>query len=189
MYRLLSYLVKTGILCEIRNIAVHLTIHLYVLHYITAISLQSAIEIMQIMNTAHLACRSIKQFRRYSLRQRVSLLSVLLIAGNEVITVLLYHSIQFRNLVRRILQIRIHRYHHISLCLLETTEERRTLSVVAAELYSFHFRMIFSQFLYHVPGIVRRAVVHEDNFKCETLALHNTLNPSIQLWQRLILII
>ena len=120
MNRFLANLVETGILCQIRYVAVHLAIHLDVFHNITAVSLQTTIEVMQIVYAAYLPCRGIEELRRDSLRERVTLLTVHLVSRHEVITFLRYHPVEFRNLVGRILQVGIHSYHHIACSFLES---------------------------------------------------------------------
>lgn len=46
-----AYLAETGIFCQIRNIAVHFAIYLNVLDNLLAVSLQSTVEIVQVMDT------------------------------------------------------------------------------------------------------------------------------------------
>ena len=46
-----AYLAETGIFCKIRNIAVHFAIYLNVLDNLLAVSLQSTVEIVQVMDT------------------------------------------------------------------------------------------------------------------------------------------
>ena len=80
MDHLLANLVETGILGQIGNIAVHLTIDLDILHHILAIGLQAAIEVVQILDATHLAGRCIEQFRWKGLRDRV--ITFLLVAAH-----------------------------------------------------------------------------------------------------------
>ena len=63
MDHLLANLVESGVLCEIRNVAVHLAIHLDVFHHVATIGLQAAIEVVQVLDAAHFAGGGIKQFR------------------------------------------------------------------------------------------------------------------------------
>ena len=62
VYYFLTYLVETGIFCQIGNETVHLAEHLYVLYHITAVGFQPAVEIVKVLNAAHLACRGIEEF-------------------------------------------------------------------------------------------------------------------------------
>ena len=139
---LLAYLVEPRILCEIRDVAVHLSIYLDILHNLFPISLQSAVEIMKVMYARHLAGRGIEELRGYGLGQRIALAAVHLVAADKVITVIHYHAVKLGNLVGRILKVGIHGNHNISLSLLKTTEEGGRLAVVAPELYAMHFIML-----------------------------------------------
>ncbi len=74
MNRFFAYLGKACILGKIWDVTMHLTIYLDVLDYVAAISLQSAVEVMQIVYAAYLAGSSIEEFGRDGLAQRISLL-------------------------------------------------------------------------------------------------------------------
>ena len=79
MNRLFAYLGKTCILGKIWDITMHLTIYLNILDYVEAISLQTAVEVMQIVDAAYLACSSIEELGRDGLAQRISFFTVLLL--------------------------------------------------------------------------------------------------------------
>ena len=64
VYGLLSNLVETGILGKVGDETVHLTEHLNVLDDLTAIGLQSAVEVMQVIDTADLAGGGIEELGR-----------------------------------------------------------------------------------------------------------------------------
>ena len=141
LHHLLTDLVKTCILGQIGNITMHLTIYLDILHHRFAIGLQTAVEVMQVFDTAHLTGCSVEEFRRQCFRDGI--VAFLLITTYQIITLFLDHSIEFWYLVRRILKVCIHRDNHITLCLFETTIERRTLAVVPAELDAPHHIGLF----------------------------------------------
>ena len=52
---------------KVRNLEVHIVIDFYVLDYDVLVSLQSAVEIVQVRNAGEFACRSVEQFCRYGL--------------------------------------------------------------------------------------------------------------------------
>lgn len=74
----LTDLGESGVFGQIGDIAVHLTVYLNVLHHVASVSLQSAVEVMEIVYTGDLTCRSVEELRRDRLRQRV--VALLLIA-------------------------------------------------------------------------------------------------------------
>ena len=149
VYHLLADLIESRILSQIGDKAVHLSIHLDILHHILAVSLQSAVEVVQVLDPAHLPCRGIEQLGGNGLRKRV--VAFLLIARYEVIAAVYDHVIQFGNLVGRVLKVGIHRNNHVALGLLEATVEGRTLSVVSAELDAFHVLVLLTQLTDHCP--------------------------------------
>ena len=187
VHHLLADAVETGVLCQIGDVAVHLSIHFDVLHHVLAIGLQAAVEVVQVLDAAYLACRGVKQFGGQCLRQGV--IPLLLIARNKVIPVYLDHLEQGWNLVGRVLKVGIHRNHHVALSLLEAAIKGRTLAVIAAKLDAVHLGMRLRQFLNHVPRMVGGTVVHKNHFKGEVVGVHHTLNPSIQFRQRLFFVI
>ena len=79
MNRLFANLGKAGVLGKIWDVAMHLAIYLDVLDYFAAISLQSAVKVMEIMDSTNLTGCSIEQFGRDGLAERVALLAVLLV--------------------------------------------------------------------------------------------------------------
>mgnify|MGYP007107555695 CR=1 FL=1 len=121
--RLFAYLVEACVLGQVWDVAVHLAINLDILHHVAAISFQSAVEVVQIVDAAHLACCGIEELGRNGLGEWVALLAVHLVARYEVITFLGYHLVETWYLVWRILQVGIHGDDHVALCLLESTVE------------------------------------------------------------------
>ena len=170
--------VESGVLGQIRDIAVHLAVHLDVLYYVLAVCFKAAVEVVQVIYSAYFTCRCVKQLCGDGLRQGV--VALLLISRNKVVAVFGYHSVKFRYLVGRVLQVGIHCYHHVALCFLESAEQGRTFSVVAAEFYALHAFVLLAQPAYHLPRTVGRAVVDEYYFIREIVFLHHTLNPCVE---------
>ena len=134
VYGLFANLIKAGILGQIGNEAVHLAKYLDILDHLIAIGLQTAVEVVQILDAADLAGRGIEELRGDGLRQRVTLTAVLLVAAHQVVFLVHNHVVQLRNLVGRVLQVGIHRDDDVALSLLETAVEGRALAVVTTEL-------------------------------------------------------
>ena len=149
VHHLLAYLAEAGVLCQIWYVAVHLAVDLNVLDHILAVGFQAAVEVVQVWYSAYLACRGIEKLCRNGLRQWV--VAFLLVARNEVEAVLGNHLVESGNLVGGVLQVGIHRYDYVALGLFEAAVKRGTLSVVAAELYSPYFWVVFLKFFDDVP--------------------------------------
>ena len=67
--------------------------------------------------------------------------------------------------VHIVLQVGVHGYHDVALCLFETTEQCRRLPVVAAELNApYLVRSLCLQLLDYLPGTVGTSVVNENHF-------------------------
>ena len=71
LYHLLPDLIEAGILGQIRDIAVHLSIHLDILHHRLAVCFQAAVEVVQVLDTADLPGCRIEELRGQGLRDRV----------------------------------------------------------------------------------------------------------------------
>ena len=77
---LLANLVKSGVLGQIGDVAMHLSIHLDVFHHVFAVGLESTVEVVQVLDTADFSCCGIEQLGGDGLRQRV--VTFLLVAGH-----------------------------------------------------------------------------------------------------------
>ena len=62
MHHLLADFGETGILGQVRDIAVHLAVHLDILHHIYAIGFQAAVEVVEILDAAHAPRRGVEEF-------------------------------------------------------------------------------------------------------------------------------
>ena len=130
----------------------HFAVDLDVLYDVAAIGLQSAVEVVQVADAAHPSGRSIEELCGKCLRQRV--IALLLVAGNQVVAVFGNHSVEFGNLIGRVLKVGIHCDDHISLGCFEPTIEGRTLAIVAAERNSANVGRLMAQLVNDLPGVV-----------------------------------
>ena len=103
----------------------HLTVHFDMFYDLFAIGFQSAVEVVQVFDARYFAGGGIEQFGGEGLRQRV--VTFLLPARYEVIAVLGNHAVEFGYFVGAVLQVGVHGYHDVALCLFETTEQCRRL--------------------------------------------------------------
>ena len=134
LHYLLANLVEARILGQVGYVAVHLSVHLDVLYDVSAVSLQTTVEVMQVLDAANLSCRGVEELSGNGFRYRV--VAFLLISRYEVVFLLGDHAVKLWYLVGRVLQVSIHGYDHVSLGLLEAAVQGRALAVVAAELYT-----------------------------------------------------
>ena len=104
---------------QVGHIAVHVTIHLDVLHDLLAVGFQAAVEVVQVVDAAHASRGSVEQLSGYGLAERV--ITFLFPATHEIITILGNHAVELRNLVRTILEVGIHCDDHITLSLFKTS--------------------------------------------------------------------
>ena len=133
---------------------------------------------MQVVYAADLARRRIKQLRGNRLRQRV--VTLLLVSAHEVVLLLRYHAVKFRDLIGRVLQVGIHRDDDIALGSLEAAVEGRTFAVIAAELDAVYvLRILVVQFFDDIPAVVRGAVIDEDDLIRESVGVHYALDPCV----------
>ena len=187
LHDLLANLVEAGIFRQIGNEAVHFAEHLDVFHDISPISLQSAVEIVQVLDAADLPRRRVEEFRGQRFRQRV--VAFLLVARHEVVAVLGNHPIEFGNLVGRVLQVGIHRDDDIALRLFEAAVERGTFAVVSAETDATHVWRLAVEFADDFPRAVGRAVVDENDFIRKAFGLHHFLDPLVEFGERIGLVV
>ena len=111
---IISDLAETSTLGKVGDEAMHLSIHLNVLHHIATVCLQSAVEIVQVVNAAHHSCRCVEQLCWNGLRQRVTFATVHLVSTHEIIPIFFHHSIELGDFVWAVLQVGIHRDDHIA---------------------------------------------------------------------------
>ena len=116
----------------------HLSVYLYRLDDITAISLQPAIEIME-LDTRNKPCRKVEELARQTLARRVE--TLLLPPRHQIIPVLEDHAPHLGNLVGRILKVGIHREDHLSRGCLKPAVQCGRLAVIACEAYGANGRI------------------------------------------------
>ena len=71
----------------------HLAIYLNVLDNVAAVRLKSAVEVVQVVYAANLACCGVEELGGDGLREWVALLAVLLVAAHEVVSVVHNHVV------------------------------------------------------------------------------------------------
>ena len=187
VHHLFGYLVEAGILGQIGHVAVHLAIDLDILYHLRAVGLEAAVEIVEVVDAADLACRGIEEFGGYRLGEGV--VALLLIAGNEVVAVLDNHAIEFGDFIGRVLQVGIHGDDHAALAGLKATVQGGRLAVVATELDAMNGRVGLREFLNDLPRAVGAAIVDKDDFVGKVVGLHHANNPSVKFGQAFFLII
>ena len=158
----LAYLGVAGVLGQVGDISVHIAIYLYALYHLVAVSLEPAVEVVQVLYARYFTCRGVEQLGGQCFAQWV--VSFLFVARNKVVPLLGNHSVQDGYFVGAVLQVGIHCYHHVAPGTLEPAIQGRRLAVIAAEFYSVYGGVLLTQALYHVPRIVGTAVVYEDDF-------------------------
>ncbi len=188
VHHFLAYLVKTGLFGQIRYVAVHVAVDLYMFDNLVAVCLQAAVEVMEIMYAAHFTSRSVEELCRQSFRQRV--VAFFLISRHKVVAILSYHAVKLGDLVGAVLQVGVHCDHNLAPGHIEADVESRRFAIVAAERSAAHMSRVRSRKLLHdFPRRVCRAVVDKNHLIAEIMLLHHTCYPRIQLRERFFFII
>ena len=183
---LLADPLESGLFGQNRDITVHLAIDFDRLDHPTAIGLQSAIEIMQ-PDSRNGAGRPVEKLARPPLPGRV--VALLFPARHQIVPFVEDHTPQSRNLVRRVLQVGVHRENHLAARFSETAIQGGGFAVVASELDPPHRRKPLVQIFDHAPRTIAGTVVHQDYLVRQTLAASHAIDPFDQLRQRLLLVI
>ena len=87
----LAYLGVSGVLGQVGDISVHIAIYLYALYNLVAVSLEPAVEVVQVLYARNLACRGVEQLGGQCFAQWV--VSFLLVSADKVVAFLFYHSV------------------------------------------------------------------------------------------------
>ena len=98
-------------------------------------------------------------------------------AGDDVVTLLDNHPVEFRDFVRGVLQVRVHGDDDIALRGRETLVKGGGLAVVAAEGDAVDGGILLREFPDPVPGIVGGTVVHHQDLVGETIFFHHPVDP------------
>ena len=131
MYHLLPDVTKAIHLCNDRNVAMHLTIHLNILHHLVAIGLQATIEVVQ-FDARHPACSPIEELRGDIFHQ-LGVVTHLLPTRNKVVALFLNHLIEFRDFIGAVLQVGVHSDDHVAFHDLKALVQSRRLAIVSPE--------------------------------------------------------
>ena len=179
MHGLLPNFGETGVLGQVRDVAVHLSVHLDVLHHLGPVRLEAAVHVVQ-FDARNLAGRPVIQLGGQVLGEGV-ILAVLFPAAYKVVSLFPDHAHHLGDFLRGILQIGVHGNHNIPLGSGEAFEEGGRFAIVAAEADAMHGGA--GHLLDNVPGAVGGAVVHEDNLVGEVL--EGGIYPGLQFRQAL----
>ena len=186
----LAYLGETGVLGYVWDVAVHVSVDLYLLDYLTPVSLKSAVHVVQ-LEAGHLAGGEVVYLRWYVLGEGV-VVADLLPSGHQVVAVLLNHTIQLGYLVRTVLEVCVHGDDHISGGLAEACLEGCRLAVVAAETVGADMGIDGGELLYRLPGAVIAAVVYHQCLVFDAgygRACDGTVYPLRQFAEGLVLVV
>ena len=176
-----------GIFCQVGNVAVHIAIHLNVLHHLQAICLQAAVEVVQIVDAAHLACRGVEEFGRDGFGFGV--VAFFLPSAHQIVALVHNHFVEVWNLVGAVLQVSVHGNHHIALHAFKAGVQRRRFAIIASEAHALNVGVVLMQLLNHLPRIVGAAIINHQHLIGKVVFLHHPLNPLCQFRQRFSFII
>ena len=136
LYRFFPDLGKTGTFGQNRNVSVHLVIQFDIFHDIFPVCFESTIEIMQ-FNTRHASRRCIKK-SGWQVFGQFGIVTFFFPSRHQIISFFLNHPVQFGNLFGTVLQIGIHRNHHIAFGFLKCALQSRRFPVIATKLYRMY---------------------------------------------------
>ena len=178
---LLADLAVAGVLGEVGDVAVHFAVHLDAFHHFLLVGLQAAVHVVE-LDAGDLAGRPVVELGRKVLRELV-VLAVLFPAGDDVVALFRDHPVQFRDFVRGVLQVRVHRDDDVALRGREALVEGGGLAVVAAEGDAVDGGVLLRQGEDGVPGTVGGTVVHHQDFIGPSVRFHHPADPSGELGQ------
>ena len=171
----LADLAVAGILGEIRDIAVHFAVHLDALDHLVLVGLQAAVHVME-FDARDLARRPVVELGRKVLRKLV-VLAVLFPAGNDIVALFLDHPVQFRDLVRGVLQVRVHGDDDVAFRRREALVQGGGLAIVSAEGDAVDSGILLRQGADGVPGTIGGAVVHHQDLVGPAVRFHDPADP------------
>ena len=186
----LAYPGESGVLGYVGDVAVHVPVDLYLFDHLTPVGLKTAVHVVQ-LQAGYLAGGEVVYLRGYVLGEGV-VVADFLPAGHQVVAVLAYHAVELRNLVRAVLQVRVHGDDHVSGGLAEACLEGCRLAVVAAEAVGADMRIDSVEFLYRLPGAVVAAVVYHQYLVFDAgygRACDGPVYPLRQLAEGLVLVV
>src|SRR5690554_459546 len=161
LHHFLSNFSISGILCQNGNIAMHVVVDLDTFGQRLVICLQTTVEIMY-FNPRYSPGSGIEQFRRQVFCQLV-VVPLLLPSGDQIETILFYHTVEFGYFIGTVLQVSIHGDDYITLCFLKSTMQCRRLTVVTAKFNCFYVLRFFTKLFDDLPRTVGASVIHEND--------------------------
>ena len=165
---------------------VHLAVDLDGLDDLAAVSLETAIEIVE-PDTRRNARGPIEELAGPPLADGVE--TLLFPPGDKVVALVENHAPHGGNLVGRILQIGVHGEDDLALRGLEPAKERGRLAVIAGETDGPDGGKLLPELSDDVPRTVGRTVVDEDNFVGKAVVAGHAVDPRGEFGQRLLLVV
>ena len=145
---------EAGVLGQIRDIAVHLTVHFDVFHHLGPVGLEAAVHVVQ-ADAGDLAGGPVVQLGGDVLGEGV-VLAVLFPARHQVVAFLADHPHHFGDFFRGVLKVGVHGDHDVPLRGGEAFIQGGRFPVIAAETDAPDGSAgLGGQVLNHVPGVVR----------------------------------
>ena len=186
MHDLFADSFETGLLGQERDEPVHFAVNLDAFDHLVAVGFQAAVEVVQ-LDSGSQPRRAVEEFTRQRLPDRIE--PALFPSADQVVSLFGNHPVQFRDFVRRVLQIGVHRDHDVAPGRFEAAVESGRFPVIAPEPDGPDARIGVVQRADHFPRAVVAAVVHEDDFVREAVLRHHPLDPCEQFGQRFLLVV
>ena len=178
LHHLFADAAEAGVLGQVGDVAVHLAVDFDVLDHVLAIGFQSAVEVVEVVDAAHLSCRGVEEFGGEGFGDGV--VAFLLVAAHQVVAFFRNHAVELGDFVGAVLEVGVHGDDHFALCGAETAEEGGTLPVVAAELDAVHRGVLGAEVFDESPRAVGRPIVHKNEFMAEVVVGHDAFDPSVK---------
>ena len=171
---------------HVGEIAVHVVIDLDVLHHLILVTLEPTIEVMK-RYAGEEAHGGIEELRGPGLGERV--VPLLLPPTHHVEVLLTDHPIELGDLIRRVLQVGIHRDDDGACSALKSRLQTGRLPVVASKANRPDMRIRRMQPLDDLPGAIGTSIVDKDDLIRDPHLGDDTGDPLVQLGEGLLLIV
>ena len=171
---------------HVGEVAVHVVIDLYVFHHLILVTLESTIEVVQ-RDAGEESHRGIEELRGTGLGERV--IPLLLPPTHHVVVLLTDHPIELGDLIRRVLQVGIHRDDDGAGSALKSCLQTGRLPVVASKANRPDMRILRMQPLDDLPGAIGTSIVDKDDLIRDPHLRDDTGDPLVQLGEGLLLIV
>ena len=99
-------------------------------------------------------------------------------AADQVEVIVQDHTPKFGYFIRAVLHIRIHGDHDLAFRGFKAFVEGGRLAIIALEPYAFDTGIAASQFINDLPGIVRAAIIYEDDLTGKVILLYHAVDPA-----------